>query len=142
MPDPLLPTQILWINLVTDGLPALALASDNKDSSIISEKPRDPKERILTPKRIGFILAVGFTLAAILILIFNSLLEENSQIYSKTIIFNVLIFSHLGLAFLVRGRAMFKFNKLLVFSVILTIILQFTITTVPFFQDIFKLGFE
>ncbi len=140
MPDPLLPTQILWINLVTDGLPALALASDNRESSILNEKPRDPKERILTPKRIGFILAIGLTLATILILIFNSLLEHNSQIYSKTIIFNVLIFSHLGLAFLVRGRAMFKFNKLLVFSVILTIILQFTITTVPFFQDIFKLG--
>lgn len=140
MPDPLLPTQILWINLVTDGLPALALASDNKDSSIINDKPRDPKESILTPKRIGFILAIGLTLAAILILIFNSLLQTHSQVYSKTIIFNVLIFSHLALAFLVRGKAMFKFNKILVLAVILTIILQLIITTVPFFQDIFKLG--
>ncbi len=142
MPDPLLPTQILWINLVTDGLPALALASDNKDSSILNEKPRDPKERILTPRRIAFILAVGFTLAIALISLFSFLLQTKSEIYSKTIIFNVLIFSHLALAFLVRGRSMFKFNKILVLSVILTIILQFTITTVPFFQDIFKIGLK
>lgn len=142
MPDPLFPTQILWINLVTDGLPALALASDNKDSTIINEKPRDPKERILTPKRIGFILTIGLTLAIALILLFNLLLEHKSEVFSKTIIFNVLIFSHLAMAFLVRGRAMFKFNKLLVASVILTIILQLTITTVPFFQAIFKLGLK
>ncbi|MBI3984314.1 MAG: cation-translocating P-type ATPase [Candidatus Levybacteria bacterium] len=140
LPDPLLPTQILWINLVTDGLPALALASDNKESSILNEKPRDPKERILTPQRIAFILIIGLTLASALILLFNLLLQTKSEIYSKTIIFNTLIFSHLALAFLVRGRAMFKFNKLLVVSVILTVILQFTITTVPFFKEIFKLG--
>ncbi len=142
MPDPLLPTQILWINLVTDGLPALALASDNRESSILNEKPRDPKEAILTPQRIAFILLVGLSLATVLILIFNFLLQGNSQTYSKTIIFNLLIFSHLTLAFLVRGKAIFKFNKLLVLSAILTITLQFIITTQSFTQQIFQLGLK
>lgn len=139
-PDPLLPTQILWINLVTDGLPALALASDNRDRSILKEKPRDPKQQILTGKRLGFILTVGFSLSAFLLIVFSFLLEDRSEIFSRTIVFNLLIFSHMALAFVVRGRSNFKFNKLLFASVMLTFVLQLIITTVPFFQNIFKLG--
>lgn len=142
MPDPLLPTQILWINLVTDGLPALALASDNRDRTILKEKPRDPKQQILTQKRIFLILTIGFTLATILLISFNYFLGIKSELFAKTAIFNILIFSHLILAFLVRGGSIFKFNRLLFVSVILTVILQLVITTVPFFQNIFKLGFD
>jgi len=141
LPNPLIPTQILWINLITDGLPALALASDNRDRSILKEKPRNPKQQILTGKRLGFILTVGFCLSAVLLIIFSFLLQNRSEIFSRTIIFNILIFSHLTLAFLVRGRSTLKFNKLLFFSVFLTIVLQLIITTVPFFQNIFRLGF-
>ncbi|OGH08280.1 MAG: hypothetical protein A2171_00475, partial [Candidatus Levybacteria bacterium RBG_13_35_9] len=141
LPDPLLPTQILWINLVTDGLPALALASDNKNVSALKEKPRDPKEQILTKGRIIFISIVGFTLAFVLIIIFISLLKTQSEIFSKTAIFNLLIFSHLALAFLVRGKSMFKLNKLLFVTVGITILLQIIITTTPFFQALFKIGF-
>lgn len=141
MPDPLIPTQILWINLVTDGLPALALASDNRDIGILKEKPRDPRQPILTAKRLGLILTVGFTLAIILILIFNFLLQTRSEVFSKTIIFNLLIFSHLTLAFLVRGGSIFKYNKILFVSVAATVVLQLAITTIPFFQKIFHLGF-
>ena len=50
LPSPLIPTQILWINLITDGLPALALASDNKDPNLIKDGPRDPKAPILSKK--------------------------------------------------------------------------------------------
>lgn len=141
LPNPLIPTQILWINLITDGLPALALASDNRDRNILKEKPRNPKQQILTGKRLGFITVVGFSLSAFLLIIFSFLLQNRSEIFSRTIIFNILIFSHLTLAFLVRGRSTLKFNKLLFFSVFLTIVLQLIITTVPFFQHIFKLGF-
>ncbi|MEX2012888.1 MAG: cation-translocating P-type ATPase [Candidatus Levyibacteriota bacterium] len=142
MPDPLLPTQILWINLVTDGLPALALASDNRDGSVLREKPRNPKQQILTGRRLGFILFMGFSLSAILLFTFSELLKSNSETFSRTIIFNLLIFSHMILAFAVRGRSIFRFNKFLVFAVLSTLILQFIITTTPFFQDIFKIGFK
>ncbi len=142
MPNPLIPTQILWINLITDGLPALALASDNRDRGVLKEKPRDPKQQILTGKRLGFIAVVGFSLSALLLIVFSFLLQSKSEIFSRTIIFNLLIFSHMTLAFLVRGGSIFKFNKLLVLSVFITIILQALITTVPFFQNIFHLGFE
>ncbi len=142
MPNPLIPTQILWINLITDGLPALALASDNRDRSILKEKPRNPKQQILTGKRLGFILTVGFSLSAVLLIVFSFLLQDRSETFSRTIIFNLLIFSHMALAFLVRGGSILKFNKLLFFSVFFTIALQLIITTVPSFQHIFKLGLE
>ncbi len=142
MPDPLLPTQILWINLVTDGLPALALASDNRNSSVLKEKPRDPKQQILTGKRLLFIATVGFSISTILVLIFSQLLVSNSQTFSRTIIFNLLISSHLILAFLIRGKSILKINKILFFGVFLTLLLQFIITTTPFFQNIFHLGLK
>jgi len=140
-PDPLLPTQILWINLVTDGLPALALASDSKNTETLKEKPRDPSQQILTPRRIALIFGIGFSLSAFLLIVFSYLLKENNEIFSRTVIFNLLIISHLALAFLVRGRNIFKFNKLLFATVVITILLQITITITPFFQEIFKIGF-
>lgn len=140
-PDPLLPTQILWINLVTDGLPALALASDNRSSSILKEKPRDVNQSILTPRRIASIFAIGFGLSAFLLALFYILLENKSETFARTIVFNALVFSHMSLAFLVRGHSIFKLNKILVGSVILTIILQLLITLSPI-SKFFYLGLK
>ncbi|MCL5432517.1 MAG: calcium-translocating P-type ATPase, PMCA-type [Patescibacteria group bacterium] len=141
LPIPLLPTQILWINLVTDGLPALALASDNKDPDLIKRSPRNPKEPILTNARIVFILIVGFSISFILFLVFKQLLASNySETLSRTIIFNLLIFTHLFLTFVVRGKNALSVNKFLFFSIVATVILQVVITFTPFFQEIFDLG--
>jgi Ca2+-transporting ATPase len=142
LPSPLLPTQILWINLVTDGLPAFALASDNKDSDIIKNKPRDPKSPILTKQRTFFVMAVGFSLSFFLLFIFKTLLDARySETFARTIVFNVLIISHMMLAFIVRGGSIFKMNKFLVIGVLITLALQAIITFTPFFQTIFHLGF-
>src|SRR3989344_571915 len=62
MPTPFFPTQILWINLVTDGLPALALASDIKTHNVLNHSPRNSKTSILTKKRLFFIAVVGLSL--------------------------------------------------------------------------------
>jgi Ca2+-transporting ATPase len=62
---PLLATQILWINLVTDGLPALALGVDPADEGIMTQQPRPPREGVLTPRMwrgiifVGAIMAIG-----------------------------------------------------------------------------------
>lgn len=141
MPNPLLATQILWINLVTDGIPALALASDNRDHEVLKLKPRNPTAPILSNHRLIFILTTGFILAFIFLLVFKLSLEVYSENLSRTIIFNLLIFSHMALAFLIRGKSMFKINKFLIIGVILTIILQIIITFNPFFQNLFRLGF-
>lgn len=141
LPNPLLPTQILWINLVTDGLPALALAADHKDPDLLKRKPRDPKAPILTQNRIVFIGVVGFGISQFLILLFSFLLNFNSEVFSRTIVFNTLVFLHLMIAFAVRGKSIFRPNKLLVLSIIVTFIIQVAITTFPPFQKVFGLGF-
>ncbi|MCL5438833.1 MAG: cation-translocating P-type ATPase [Patescibacteria group bacterium] len=141
LPIPLLPTQILWINLVTDGLPALALASDNRDPNLIKRSPRNPKEPILTNTRIVFVLAVGFSIALILFFVFRQLLLNNySETFSRTVIFNLLIFLHLLITFIVRGKNALSINKFLFFSILATVVLQVIITLTPFFQKVFVLG--
>lgn len=141
LPNPLFPTQILWINLVTDGLPALALAADHKDPDLLKRSPRNPKAPILTKGRLIFIAVVGLGMAQILVVLYAFLLQHFSETISRTIVFNTLIVLHLMIAFVVRGKLAFKPNKLLVLSIIITLILQVIITTVPFFQNIFSLGF-
>jgi P-type Ca2+ transporter type 2C len=141
MPNPLLPTQILWINLATDTVPALALASDNRDHEVLRLKPRNPTSSILSSHRLTFILITGFSLAFILLAIFKIFLGIYSQTLARTVVFNTLIFSHMALAFLVRGKSMFKFNKFLTIGVAITLIIQMIITFNPFFREIFRLGF-
>jgi len=142
MPNPFFPTQILWINLVTDGLPALALATDNKDHSVLNNKPRNPNAPILNDGRLIFISVVGLSLSLFFILIFKTLIQNgSSENLARTIVFNVLIISHMVLAFVVRGKTIFRFNKFLIFGVLFTLILQAIITFNPFFQQIFRLGF-
>jgi len=142
LPNPLFPTQILWINLVTDGLPALALASDNKDPYILNKKPRNPNAPILSNHRLIFILTSGITLSLLFILVFNAMLKlSGSEMIARTVAFNLLIASHMALAFIVRGKLMFKLNKFLIIGVLATLLLQTIITFNPFFQNIFRLGF-
>lgn len=142
MPNPLLPTQILWINLVTDGIPALALASDAKDPSVLRRKPRNPNAPILSNHRLVFILTVGFLLSILFLAIFKLLLDiTSSETFARTIVFNALIFSHMTIAFIVRGGSIFKMNKFLIIGVLVTLLLQAMITFTPFFQNIFHLGF-
>ena len=92
MPVPLLPTQILWTNLVTDVLPTIALASDNKHPDILKEKPRDPRQSILTKSRMLFIAALGGGLAILLRAVYASLLDTMSVERARTVIFNLLVF--------------------------------------------------
>lgn len=142
MPNPLLTTQILWMNLVTDGIPALALASDNKDPDVLKHKPRDPNAPILSNHRLIFILTVGFSLAFFLLFIFKTLLDAHySETFARTVVFNVLIISHMMIAFIVRGGSIFKMNKFLIIGISITLVLQAIITFTPFFQNIFHLGF-
>ncbi|MDO8621032.1 MAG: cation-transporting P-type ATPase [Candidatus Levybacteria bacterium] len=141
MPNPLLPTQILWINLVTDGLPAMALANDNKDHEVLRLKPRNPNAPILSNHRLAFILITGLSLAFILLAVFKLFLGIFSETLARTIVFNLLVVSHMILAFLIRGKLMFKVNKFLIIGVAITLVIQAVITFTPFFQTIFHLGF-
>jgi len=81
-------------------------------------------------------------LSLFLLLIFYLIINfGKSETLARTVVFNVLIFSHMGLAFVVRGKSLLKFNPLLVWGVLGIITLQIAITFTPFFQTIFHLGF-
>lgn len=140
IPAPLLPTQILWINLVTDGLPALALASDNQTPDVLTQKPRNPNEQILNKKRSLTIGGIGIVLTILLLSLYIFSLHVFSEIVARTIVFNALILSHLCIAFILRGQSLFRINKFLLLTVVLTIFLQIIITTTPLFQELFDIG--
>jgi Ca2+-transporting ATPase len=130
MPFPLLPIQILWVNLVTDGLPALALGSDKPSGDLMRSPPRDLKRGIITQMGLlgiilqGLILTVGVlgAYAASLYLLPNwipgwlpRLGEGQTQAYTvnlaRTIAFSTLVFSQLLHAFNFRVGKSFLFSK-------------------------------
>ncbi len=142
LPVALLPTQILWINLVTDGIPALALASDTGDSNVVHQKPRNISTPILTPQRLLFILTVGGTIAIILCFVFYVINLNGNSTLARTVTFNLLVALHLCAAFIVRGKNWYRKNPLLMYGTIATIVLQAMITLIPSLQEIFHLGFN
>lgn len=139
-PMPLLPTQILWINIVTDGLPALALASDTKDADLLNRQPRNPKAPFLSGQRLTSIAVIGFGLSAALLLLFWLLLQITTEGFARTIIFNMLVISHLFITLLIRG-SLLRPSRLLIFAILGTLAMQALITTQPLLQNIFHLGF-
>ena len=78
-------------------------------------------------------------MAALLTLLYLILLNHYSEAVSRTVIFNALILFHIPLAFIIRGQSIFRVNRFLVAAVIVTILLQLVISTVPFFQQVFEL---
>ncbi len=139
LPFPLLPTQILWINLVTDSLPAIALATGHKNGSVLSKKPRDPQSSFLNRDRILLIALIGFGMATALLGIFTYLLTIFPQAKARTIVFDLLIFFHMGIVMIIGWHSIKKGHFLLIFTVVLIILLQLIITFVPLFQTIFRL---
>lgn len=140
LPTPLLPTHILWINLITDGMPALALASDKKDPSVLEAPPRDPHLPILHKKRLLFITSLGLGLALVLLVLFIYLLQRTDEAIARSLTFNLLAILHLGIVFVVRGRNAFRPHKLLILTLLSTILLQVIINILPVTREIFAIA--
>lgn len=143
LPMPLLAIHILWINLVTDGLPGLALASEPAEANIMKRPPRNPKENIFSNGMGIHILWVGFLMGITTLGIqFWAINSENS--HWQTMAFTVLCFSQMGHVLAIRSdrESLFKIgvfsNKPLLGALFITVILQLIIIYVPFFNVIFK----
>ena len=145
-PVPLLPIQILWVNLVTDGLPALALGVDPVDPNIMDRPPRKTDEPVITGAR-GWLIGIqgvfvaGCTLAAFL---FVLLYEKEGVERARTAALATLACSQLFHAFNCRSmresifRLKFSTNPHLVGAVVGSFLLQMAVIYVPFLQPIFK----
>ena len=143
LPIPLLAIHILWINLVTDGLPGLALASEPAEANIMKRTPRSPKESIFSNGMAIHILWVGFLMGAVTIGM-QAYAIDVANTHWQTMAFTVLCFSQLGHVMVIRSRAysIFKIglisNKPMIGALFITISLQLMIIYVPFFNEIFK----
>ncbi len=141
---PLIAIQILWLNLATDGLPALALGAEKGSGDEMTQKPRSLSEGLLHQMK-AFILVAGIVGAIVTLGIFNwSQGQGDPAEVSRTLAFNALVFFELVLVFNCRkeNKTVFESpfwdNPKLIGAVLLSIVLQIGITNIGFLQEIFK----
>lgn len=143
LPIPLLPIHILWINLVTDGLPGLALAVEPAEKGIMERPPRPPKENIFSHGMWQHILWVGLLIGGVSLLA-QAWAIRNASAHWQTMVFTVLTFAQLAQVIAIRSDkdSIFKIgflsNTVLLGAVVLTIGLQLCVIYIPFFNEIFK----
>lgn len=145
LPIPLLPIHILWINLITDGLPGLALASEPAESDIMQRPPRKPDENLFAGGLIPRIVTTGCIMAIGAFISQTMAIDRGyGNTLQQTMIFSMLSFVQLGNALIVRSldKSLFRIplfrNPLLVITVILSIALQLLLVYVPVLQPVFK----
>ncbi|MBI1913012.1 MAG: calcium-transporting P-type ATPase, PMR1-type [Deltaproteobacteria bacterium] len=146
MPLPLLPVQILWTNLVTDGLPALGLAMEPIDPTVMERKPRRKDEGIVTTGLIWVMLLQGAFIALCTLGVYMLELYyfNSSLIKAQTMAFTVLVFCQKFHVFNCRSawNSVFKIgvlsNNMLNLSVVIILASQFLVIYVPALQPIFK----
>lgn len=143
LPIPLLPIHILWINLVTDGLPGLAFASEKAEDNILQKPPRKPDESILSGGIGTHILWVGLLIGGVCIATQAWAIQVDNSKW-MTMVFTILSLSQMGHAMAIRSEWKSLFtqgvfgNKQLVGAVLLTFALQMAVIYVPFLQDVFR----
>jgi Ca2+-transporting ATPase len=148
LPLPLLPIQILWMNLVTDGIPALALAVDPKAPDLMKRRPRRPDARLLDSKRLVAIGLEGLMLSVIALGAFVYSLYGWHQTVeqARTVAFTVMVVAQLVHAFNCRSERLSLFhvglftNRALVWAFLLSLVMQVAVLTVPAASGIFKIA--
>ncbi|AKH39100.1 MULTISPECIES: cation-translocating P-type ATPase [Nitrosomonas] len=143
LPLPLLPIHILWINLVTDGLPGLALGQEKAEENIMQRPPRHPQESIFAHGMWQHILWIGLLIGALSLFTQAWAIQNNIENW-QTMVFTVLTFSQLIHVLAVRSEAQSLFtigwltNPALIGTVLLTILLQLGVIYISVFNSIFN----
>jgi P-type Ca2+ transporter type 2C len=145
---PLLATQILWINLVTDSLPALAVGVDPPDPGLMRRTPRDPRTGVITPRMWYGIAAAAVVIGTGTLLVLDAglpggLIEGGGSIeYARTLAFTTLVLYELVDVFCIRSdevttlRGLFR-NSWVWLAVAVGLALQLTVVYVPTLQQAF-----
>jgi len=143
LPLPLLPLQILWMNLITDGLPALALGVEPAEEDVMRRPPRPPAEGILGRGLAGEVLGLGFLLGVLSLALGGVFWYAGSPRW-QTILFTTLVFSQLSLALAVRSERASLFhqglfsNPALLGAVLLSALLHLAVVYAPPLQSFFN----
>ncbi len=143
IPLPFLPMHILWLNLVTDSLPALALSVDNYDPDLMTKPPYDPKKKIIKGV-FSFSLLAGVIayIASFGVFMLEYKVFGQPILHAQTMAFTVTVLFELFLVFTVRSnRSAFAAglfsNKLLIVAVVLGLFLQLFAIYFPYTHEIF-----
>ncbi|MDO9007717.1 MAG: cation-translocating P-type ATPase [Thiobacillus sp.] len=143
LPIPLLPIHILWINLVTDGLPGLALANERAEHDVMQRPPRPPQESIFAHGMWQHMLWVGLLMGGVTLLTQAWAVNVGSA-HWQSMVFTVLTLSQLGHVLAIRSERESLFslgvfsNPALIGAVLLTFALQMAVLYVPWLNPIFK----
>jgi Ca2+-transporting ATPase len=146
LPQPLLPLHILWINLVTDGLPALALATDAPDSDVLARAPRAPGAPMLGRREWTAIVLVGCVQAAVALGVFVWALQSRGLDQARNMAFTALVIGELFRAFGARQSDKpvwemgFAGNRPLLAIVLVSVAVQFGIHHVPLLQALLQIA--
>ncbi len=142
LPIPLLPIQILWINLLTDGLPALALSLEPEEGDVMNRPPRHPKESIFAHGLGIHAVWVGLLMGAVTLSL-QAWAIRSGVVHWQTMVFTVLCLLQLGHVMAIRSERESLFtqgifrNKSVLLSVTLMILLQLATIYLPFFNPVF-----
>ncbi len=143
---PLLPTQLLWVNLVTDGLPALALAVEPPGEDVMSRPPRPPEEPILGRPQWSSVVLTGMVEAAVVLGTYLWACDTYAPELARTLAFDVLVTSELLRAFAARSDHLIfwevgAFTNVKLLGVIaLSAGFQLTLHLLPAARDLFHLA--
>jgi Ca2+-transporting ATPase len=143
MPLPLLPLQILWINLLTDGLPALALGVEPAEGDAMRRPPRPPAEVVLTRGTWAYVLGIGALLGILCIAVALPLHRTGDPSW-RTALFTTLTFAQMAHVLAIRSRRETLFrrgiftNRPLLLAVASTVLLQLAVVYAPPLQGIFR----
>lgn len=145
-PSPLLPVQLLWINLVTDGLPALALALEPPEPDVMGKKPRDRHESLLSASTGLIIVLQGLLVGGAALAAFAIIGRQHSGDLerARTTAFCVLVYSELFRAFAARSRRFtclelgLLTNPYLFGAVAISALLQLSVVALPFNRAVFQ----
>jgi len=148
LPLPFTAIQYLWINLTTDGLPAMALGIDPAEPDVMERPPRNPKEGILTRRETLLFLTFVPLITTIAILVnFIDVIAVEPLVRARTRIFTLMIVIELLIALSFRSlkrsalRVGIGRNKFLILAIIISLMMQLFILYVPAFHDPFKVTF-
>jgi Ca2+-transporting ATPase len=143
LPLPLLPIQILWINLLTDGLPALALSVEPEEGDVMHRQPRHPKESIFSGGLGAHVIWVGLFMVFV-VLSAQVWYVRSGNPHWQTMVFTVLCLSQLAHVLAIRSERESLFsmgvfsNKFLIGAVVLSFLLQIGIIYLPFLNPVFR----
>jgi Ca2+-transporting ATPase len=143
LPIPLLPIHILWINLVTDGVPGLALSAERAERDVMRRPPRPPSEGVFAHGMWQHIVWVGLVMGAVCLTLLAWALHSDSERW-QTMVFTVLCLSQLGHALAIRSdrdsifTIGFGSNRPLLIAVLVTVALQLATIYLPALNPVFK----